>query len=331
MVDSFADSGLALQDVVNQIGKRLGYSVTNGRYRGVVGDIGFDGVWHSSDGHGIIVEVKTTDAYRIDLNVLAEYRRSLIEQQAISSNAPSILIVVGRQDTGDLEAQIRGSRYAWDIRLISVDALLRLMRLKEELEDPQIVRKIGEILIPREYTKVDGIIDIVFTTAEDVRQDDEVEELSTTDTKVSKREPKFTPVNFHGACVERVQKHLGRTFIKQSRVTYATADSSTVLICSVSKKHDKRSEAYYWFAFHPHQQDTLAAAKDAYIAFGCGSEEQIILIPFAQFAPWLEGMNTTQQEDRFYWHVQIVQDNSGFRLNRKKGQREIDLQPFLIS
>jgi len=35
-----------------------------------------------------------------------------------------VLIVVGRQDTGELEAQIRGSRHAWDIRLISAEALL---------------------------------------------------------------------------------------------------------------------------------------------------------------------------------------------------------------
>src|ERR1051325_841010 len=32
--DSFPGSGLALQDVVNQIGKRLGYTVIDGRYRG---------------------------------------------------------------------------------------------------------------------------------------------------------------------------------------------------------------------------------------------------------------------------------------------------------
>jgi hypothetical protein len=31
---SFPDSGLALQDVVNEIGARLGASVTHGRYRG---------------------------------------------------------------------------------------------------------------------------------------------------------------------------------------------------------------------------------------------------------------------------------------------------------
>ena len=44
LTGSFPDSGLALQDVVNQIGKRLGYAVRDGQYRGKPGIIGFDGL-----------------------------------------------------------------------------------------------------------------------------------------------------------------------------------------------------------------------------------------------------------------------------------------------
>ena len=36
--ESFTGSGFALQDVVNQIGRRLGYSVVDGRYRGTVNE-----------------------------------------------------------------------------------------------------------------------------------------------------------------------------------------------------------------------------------------------------------------------------------------------------
>ena len=67
-----------------------------------------------------MVEVTTTDAYRIDLETLAGYRRGLIASGQITEPESSMLIVVGRKDTGDLEAQIRGSRHAWDIRLVSV-------------------------------------------------------------------------------------------------------------------------------------------------------------------------------------------------------------------
>src|SRR5260370_23026478 len=41
----FDGSGLALQDIVNEIARRLGFSVTPGRYRGTTGQIGFDGIW----------------------------------------------------------------------------------------------------------------------------------------------------------------------------------------------------------------------------------------------------------------------------------------------
>ncbi|MCP4685975.1 MAG: hypothetical protein GY867_11115 [bacterium] len=115
---SFKDSGLALQDIVNQVGKRLGFAVTDGRYRGTSKHIGYDGLWKFPDGHIVVVEVKTTDAYRIDLDKIAGYRRSLVGVGEIEEERSSILIVVGRADTGDLEAQIRGSRHGWDIRLI---------------------------------------------------------------------------------------------------------------------------------------------------------------------------------------------------------------------
>jgi len=96
------------------------------------------------------------------LDRIAEYRTKLVEGKRVSEKASSILIVVGRQDTGDLEAQIRGSRHAWDIRLISAEALLRLVELKENLDDPTVSTRISGILIPREYTRVDAIIDLVF-------------------------------------------------------------------------------------------------------------------------------------------------------------------------
>lgn len=54
-------SGFALQDVINQVGFRLGFKVDQGRYRGKPQEIGYDGLWHAPDGNSIVVEVKTTD------------------------------------------------------------------------------------------------------------------------------------------------------------------------------------------------------------------------------------------------------------------------------
>ena len=136
LVESFSHSGFALQDIVNEIGRRLGFAVTHGRYRGTASQPGNDGTWADEDRHSIVVEVKTTDAYRIDLDTIAGYRRQLANNGGIDFQRSSMLVVVGRQDTGDLEAQIRGSRHAWDMRVISVEALLAMLRLKEEVNPP---------------------------------------------------------------------------------------------------------------------------------------------------------------------------------------------------
>ncbi len=122
---SFDRSGYVLQDIVNELGRRLDYVVSDGLYQGRINKIGFDGIWTAPDGWSIVLEIKTTDAYRINLDAIAQYRTKLIESGDITARS-SMLIVVGRSDTGDLEAQIRGSRHAWDTRIISLDALTNL-------------------------------------------------------------------------------------------------------------------------------------------------------------------------------------------------------------
>jgi hypothetical protein len=327
LTTKFEGNGLALQDVVNEIGHRLGFDVIPGIYRGSPGKIGFDGVWKSEDGKSIIVEVKTTDAYRVDLNAVAGYRRSLIQNDTLRADDSSILIVVGRQDTGDLEAQIRGSRHAWETRLISVDALIGLMRLKEDLEEPLVVRKIRDILTPQEFTKVDGIIDIVFATAEDVRHGDV---LSEEEEEGEERKPKFVPAAFHDACVKRIESHLGRSLIKRTRATYTSADASLAVVCAVSRRHTGGTSPSYWYAFHPHQKDTLLGSQDSYVAFGCGSERAVLLVPIGDFNGWLEGMNVTEKPERFYWHVSIFEEDEKFVLHRKRGYERIDLTKYLL-
>jgi len=126
----FTDSGLALQDTVNEVGQRLGFLVTPGTYRGI-GGRPYDGVWACGTGHRLVVETKTSDSFAVDLNKLAGYRRLLPASTKGSEEDSSILLVLGRQDTGDFEDRIKGSRYSSVMRVITVDALLRLLALKE--------------------------------------------------------------------------------------------------------------------------------------------------------------------------------------------------------
>jgi hypothetical protein len=324
--DGFSGSGFALQDIINEVGCRLGFQVIHGRYRGSPGHIGHDGLWLFPEGHTVMVEVKTTDTYRIDLDTLAGYRRALIQGNSIGEERSSILIVVGREDTGDLEAQIRGSRHAWDMRLISVDALMRLMVLKEEVEDPQIIRRIYAILIPREFTKLDEIIEILLSTAEEVKP----EELKDGGHDEEIRVPAFTPVAFHEACIPHLEQYLHCSLLKRSRSSYSSPDGSFALICAISKAYERRGQVWFWYAFHPHQKEFLAQTQESFIAFGCGSEEILLLIPTVEFVTWLDGMNMTQRGDRFYWHVHISKEADRLMLHRKKGFKPIELTKFVV-
>ncbi len=323
--EAFKDSGLALQDIVNEIGRRLGFLVHNGRYRGSSREIGFDGLWKLTYGHSIIVEVKTTDAFRIDLNTIAEYRRDLVQQSEVEESASSILIIVGRQDTGDLEAQIRGSRHAWDIRLISVDALIRLMTLKEEVEDPKIARRIYDILIPREFTKLDEIVDILFSTAEEIKYN-EADQLI----EVEADPDSSSRASFTDACVVRVEAYLNHSLIKRSRVSFSSPDGTLSLVCLVSKVHTRVGHNRYWFAFRPAQQEFLEETDNSFIALGCGSEEIVLLIPYFEFKNWLPDMNITEMNGRFYWHIEIYAAENKLVLHRKRGVKHVDLMKYAL-
>lgn len=323
--EPFSGSGYVLQDIINEIGSRLDFDVKRGRYQGKSGLIGFDGLWKWRNGHAIIVEVKTTDAYRININTIADYRKALIQNGEITESNSSILIVVGREDTGDLEAQIRGSRHAWDMRLISVESLIRLMLLKQSVEDPQIIQKMYEILVPMEFTKLDEIIEIMFSTAEDMK----VVHIEEEDIETGLKEAPSLPVAYHKECVARIESHLHKSFMPRTRVLYSTSNNDIALVCIVSREYVTRGKKVYWFGFHPYQAEFLKSADKGYIALGCGSKEIVLLIEFNSFEKWLKDMNKTERPNKYYWHVLIDKDENRLIL-RLKNQKKIELTSYLI-
>lgn len=258
----FTKSGMVLQDLINELGRRLEFSVENGLYQGTTNAVGFDGIWTAHEGRSIVVEVKTTDVYRISLDKIAEYRDKLIASGRIDKTS-SILIIVGRDDTGELEAQVRGSRHAWDIRLLSIEALLRLVQLKENAQDVLTGRQIRELLFPMEYTRLDQIIDVMFTTATDVDSAVKTEEeiLIDSDTTEDRstavdrktigieKEPspkgtwEFTDSRLlqekREEILQAVGQKVGTALIKKSRALYWDASHGNRVACSVSKRYVK--------------------------------------------------------------------------------------------
>lgn len=334
--EKFASAAFALQDIINEIGRRLGFSVSGGRYRGVSGEIGYDGLWTLQRGHVLVVEVKTSDAYRVSLKTIAGYRRSLIEVGTIPKEDSSCLIIVGRQDTGGLEAEIRGSRHAWEMRLISIDALLKLLDLRQRLDHPSVVRKVGEILVPHEFTKVDDIVELVFETAEDTLPEQPLnthEEAGDSALEEEGDEPSTARSDVMAIGREaaaRISIKFDVPLIQRSRATFSSADDALRLVCAYSRTYGAAPEGGFWFAFHPYQKEYLEEARQGLVAFACGDAATVLLIPLTDFLRWLPGMHETISSDRRYWHVRIKRSSGRFTMNRRKGQERIDLTKYVV-
>jgi len=310
------NGGYALQDIINQIGQRLGFKIENGLYQGKQNHIGFDGIWTSKDDYSFVIEVKTTDAYRINLDTIAEYRYKLIESKRIIQEKSSILVIVGRQDTGDLEAQIRGSKHAWDIRLLSSDSLTKLLTLKESLNDVKTIQQINEILKPNEYTKIDKLIDLIFLTSQDIQLNNEPEDYDDENNAQKDDNKKQEHVSFNDQCIKRLQEHFGTILIKESRAAFTSKNNELGVISIISKKYDRNNDERYWYGFHPHQKDFLKNYEKAYIGFGCGSAELLFIIPYEILEPLLKNMNITENDNRMYWHVVISKINEDYFIHQ---------------
>jgi hypothetical protein len=348
----FTKSGMVLQDLVNELGRRLDFKAENGRYQGKPNAIGNDGIWFAPEGRALVIEVKTTDAYRLSLDTIAGYRDKLRAVGKIADPS-SVLIVVGRNDTGELEAQVRGSRHAWDIRLISADALLKLVKLKENSDDPETGRKIRSLLTPMEYTRLDQMIDVMFTAATDVEatliqdlsiagsQPTPVEEITPADSsEPGEATSKGTWVFTDSALLQAkrlsvlvaLSKKWGTPLITKSRaLSWSGGDHETRVVCSISKRYTKGTYPY-WYAYHPGWDDFLKEAKNGFFVLGCMDQPFAYAIPWATINSLLPGLNTTTTERGSYWHVHLAEGASGhFAILVPKEDRSLDLQSFQVA
>lgn len=127
----------ALQDLVNYIGHFLEFEVVFGRYQGVQGQIGFDGIWTSPQDLHIVIEVKTSEVYSIKTSTLVGYVDQLISEKKIPGWDKALgIYVIGRPDpeTRSLENSIIAENRTHQLRIISADSLLSLAEMMNDYD-----------------------------------------------------------------------------------------------------------------------------------------------------------------------------------------------------
>lgn len=330
--NAFTDSGQVLQDIVNEIGRRLGFTAENGRYRGVRNDIGYDGIW-TSNGQSLVVEVKTTDAYTIRLDTIANYRDRLVEESRIPKETP-ILIVIGRNDTSSLEAQVRGSRHAWSMRIVGIDALIKLMEVNLTTSSDDVTEKIHTILRPFEYTRIDQIVDVVFTTVEDKEQqiEEEIAPISLEiqqERRTQQRTPREIIYNKKLAAIERLAKRESAAIQKRRNSLFADPLDEVHAVVVVSKRYDDDG---YWYAYHEDpQRKFLSQGKKGFLVLGMTDKDFSFAVPFdALEKVWNDLHQTVLESGRIYKHLSTYEVNGKFLLRIRNVDTHLELEPYKV-
>ena len=326
----FDDAGLALQDIVNEVGRRLDFAVRSGLYRGTPLSPGWDGLWQlERSKRSLVVEVKTTGNFLIELDTIAKYRTQLIVDGGIpQGDEAAMLLVVGRGDTEQVENQIRGSRYAWDMRLISVESLLNLMSLKMESDNPGVTDKIHNLLFPTEFTRLDKIVEMAFTATSHIVA------------KVKGRplpKPIRSPKERQNEVISKVEKHLNVSFIPCKSAgannCFISTDGSIAVVCFTLSPIKK---GQYLGQFLPCHWPFLERANESYGVFHLEStsKTQILVIPkddLLRLRPTLRVGQHNSKKHKEYRGFPIFLTEDGPMLHRKapSGGR-IKLDKFLV-
>lgn len=334
----FQDNGFVLQDLVNELGRRLGYQVENGRYRGVINQIGHDGLWDSSSMR-LVVEVKTTDAYRINLSTIASYAVSL-KSESEKDTPLGLLVVVGRQDTGDLEAQIRGSKFAWDVRVISVEALVDLAGLIDVAVDQETEDALRSSLLPVEYTRVDYLVDLLSKLAFDVERSVQAGQEDSEVQLVQKSNQSSSGKSFNSdsdvvsldLLREMIASSIERAFKsrleKLSKSRYLL-ENKIYFIVSLSKRYS-RNDQNYWYAFQSKWLDLLDS-ENAYLCLGMQDKSVYLRIPGKVAVSFTEFLNKTEKPGNSYWHLGLTETSEAILLNLPKAAKLRDLSEFKVA
>jgi hypothetical protein len=330
----FPNRSLALQDIVNEVGKRLGFTVIPGLYRGRHGESGHDGLWiDADDKHAVIIETKSSTNYPIPLGNFTRYKKELQKSQSIPSENYSSLIVIGdNEDTEDLEAQIRGSPHAWDTRVISLKALFTLAYLKSQVtDDPDSAKLIRDVLIPKQYTKLDPLVDIVSFIAGDVSSGVEEPDQSMEEHAERPYVSKLNTIALRNTAKEILTKRSEHSLKEISRSLFESEDGSLGICYAQSRPYPKTSYVQYWFALHDRQISFLKKHPQHYLAYHC-VDTGLVFIPWQDFEKHVDSLGETiasEQHDHWY-HVVLQVAGGKVQLRPSSPHEPIDVTRWLL-
>lgn len=332
-----SSDGRIFQDIVNTIGTKLGFEVEHGLYQGKKNAIGFDGYW-SFESLNLVIECKTTDTYRISTETLLNYSRQLKDEKHLA-HEPQVLLVVGRVDTGDLEAQIRGSRADDRISVIGVENLLRLAKANLELSEGPASKNLKNILLPRDYTRLDDLTSMVTdliieaqqTSLDQAELDPPLAEDN--DTFEEAKETKkisFPADQLKSRMVTAASMKLGKLEKGNARSKSQFRTSKDEIYYFIASKRYYRTDQQFWYAVD-NKWKAEWAKHGGGLAIGMEGKQYFYIIDHRYVLEWTKYLNETVKPNRQYWHLAFKENSNKMELILNKSDVNQDLSDFKIN
>ena len=169
-----------------------------------------------------------------------------------------------------------------------------------------------------EFTRLDSLVDVMFTTAADVEAgivEAAMEGIRPDAGQVPLSLPRasgweFTETSIldskRSEIIEALSQKIGAKLIKKSRALFWDASHEQRVACSISKRYSKG--AAYWYAYHPKWDEFLLEARNAFFVLGCVDLPYAFAIPLNVMRQTLHTLNTTTTDKgKTYWHVHLVE------------------------
>lgn len=135
-------------------------------------------------------------------------------------------------------------------------------------------------------------------------------------------------------CFTAIFEHLGQTRGRVKGAMAASRDGTMRVCCLTSKNYEAASETLvgerYWSTIYEHHLEALQQVPQNYVAFACGSVDQIVLVPTSEFRKWCSELPPYTQ-GKTGWHVHISHLSRQWEIRRKgKGEPPLDVTRFVI-
>ncbi len=314
-------AGYVVRDIANELGSRLGFAVDRGTGSLPSAAPSYDGVWFHRDSMAIAVDLCIGPRKPNDIRNLLELHKESVSKRK-AGKPMSMLFVVGRDNTSQLENIVRNLDCAKYVRVVSLDKLATMLLLFEASPSNRYGDRLRALLEPEDYVRIDSIIDL----AAEAPGFEKLKQSRENITEVRKKDSRAAPdtsSNHNGDDVLKGSnasiragvilafnnKHSAQLVKGRGSQTFYSADRYGHGVCVLISRLGQGSNSgdVYWFGYSYKQNELLKNRKKGYLAFACAGKRNagVYVIPHQVFARHMHLINQAMLHGRPRWHIHL--------------------------